>query len=76
MHPIGNYIWNTKGMQLYICKMIAHYGNSTIKLIDIVKKKKSNVLKPTIYSKPKGNSDMEIWNSLTQKQRLRHLLWI
>lgn len=64
-------------MQLYLCKMIAHYGNLTIKLTDIVKKKKEkklNVLKPTIYSKPKGNSDMEIWNSLTQKQRLRHLL--
>lgn len=63
-------------MQLYLCKMIAHYGNLTIKLTDIVKKKKKklNVLKPTIYSKPKGNSDMEIRNSLTQKQRLRHLL--
>lgn len=40
MYPIGNYIWNTKGMQLYLCKMIAHYGNLTIKLTDIVKKKR------------------------------------
>lgn len=27
-------------MQLYLCKMIAHYGNLTIKLTDIVEKKK------------------------------------
>lgn len=44
-------------MQLYVCKMIAHYGNLTIKLIDIVKKK-FNVLKPTTYSKPR---EILIW---------------
>lgn len=47
-------------MQLYLCKMIIYYSNLTIKLTDIVEKKekKLNVLKPTIYSKPK---EILIW---------------